>query len=154
MTYIAVSGATEQSLESIHRAWRGSLKGIRTFGIILQGLDADAKNCGLEDGALAGAVKSGFGDTPARLVGDEIQLYNVFIDIAALDAGDRCTSMVSLRVSAFVDPAYPTLIAAEITPWIQRAFLVSPKEGHAHIITGELMKQASEFAKVWREQQP
>jgi hypothetical protein len=78
----------------------------------------------------------------------------MFVEIATLRAGKRCTSTISLRVSAFVDPTYAPLLAAEITPWSQRAFLVSSREDHSRVIMDKLAKQAAEVAKVWREQQP
>jgi hypothetical protein len=88
------------------------------------------------------------------MMGEDLQLFNMFVDTATLRAADRCTSMVSLRVSAFVAPAYAPLLAAEITPWGQRTILVPTKEDHPRMITDELANQAAEFVKVWREQQP
>jgi hypothetical protein len=146
-------GAAEKSLESIHQAWRSALKGVQIYGIVLQDLDTDATDCGLERAALANAVRSGLKDAPLQITGDDLQLFNLFVEIATLHAGDRCTSMISLRVSAFVDPPYAPLLAAEITPWGRRAILISAREDHPRVITDELAKQGAEFAKVWREQQ-
>jgi hypothetical protein len=99
--------AAEKSLERIHQAWRSSLKGVQTYGLALQELDSDAKACGLDPMALANAVRSGVKDnTPLNIHTDGLQLFNIFVDVATLNASDRCTSMASLRVSAFVDPSY------------------------------------------------
>jgi hypothetical protein len=99
-------------------------------------------------------VRSGLKDTPLQITGEDLQFFNLFVDVATLHAGDQCTSTISLRVSAFVDPTYAPLLAAEITPWSQRAILKSARESHPRVITDELAKQAAEFANVWREQQP
>jgi hypothetical protein len=128
LLFADVSSAAEKSLESIHDAWRRSLKGVQIFGIALQELDADAKACGLERMALANALRSALKNTPLQIIGEYLQLFNMFVEIATLHAGERCTSTISLRVSAFVDPTYAPLLAAEITPWSQRAFLVSSRE--------------------------
>ena len=149
-----VGRAAEKSLESIHQAWRNALKGIQIYGIVLQNLDTDATGCGLKRDALGDAVGNGLMDTPLQITGDDLQLFNLFVEVATSHAGDRCTSAISLRVSAFVDPAYAPLLAAEITPWSQRAILISTSEDHPRLVIDELTKQAAEFARVWREQQP
>ena len=119
----------------------------------LQELDTDAKVCGLERAKLADAVRSGLKDSPLQVTDEDLQLFNIFVDIVTL-AGDRCISTISLRVSAFVDPTYAPLLAAEITPWSDRAILSSSREDQARVIGDELTKQATRFAKTWREQQP
>jgi hypothetical protein len=148
-----VGFAAERSVESIREAWRNSLKGVQTFGLAVQELDADAKACGIDRMALADGVKSGIKDPALSITLDNLQLFNLFVDLITVFAADRCTSIVSLRASAFVGPSYAPLIAAEITPWSQRAILISAKESHLRAIADELAKQAVEFAKVWREQQ-
>jgi hypothetical protein len=139
--------------EERHNAWRSSLKGVQIYGIALQELDSDAKACGLDRWALANAVKSGLKDTPIQLTGEDLQLFNFFVDVATLHSDKQCVSLISLRVSAFVDPTYAPLLAAEITPWTQRSILISAPEGHGRVIADELAKEAAEFAKAWREQQ-
>lgn len=150
---VITATAAERSLPDIHQAWRSSLKGVKLYGIALQELDTDAKTCGLDRLALANAVKSGLKDTPIQITDEDLQLFNFFVDISTFRSGKQCTSMVGLRVSAFVDPAYTPLLAAEITPWSQRSILSSASEDHGRAIADELVKQAAEFAKAWREQQ-
>ena len=147
------AAGVETSLDTIHQAWRNALKGVQTYGLALQALDADANSCGLDRATLAEAVNSGIKDTPIKINTDAQQLFNFFVDIATLHAGERCTSMVSLRVSAFVDPSYAALIAAEITPWSQRAIVISSKDNHRRVVEDELSKQASLFARAWGEEQ-
>jgi hypothetical protein len=151
--FAETASAAERSLESIHHAWRSALKGVQIYGLALQDLDMDAKDCGLERAALANAVRSGLKDTPVQITGEDLQLFNMFVEVATLQAGDQCASTISLRVSAFADPTYAPLLAAEITPWSQRAILISARDNHPRVINDELAKQAAEFAKVWREQQ-
>jgi hypothetical protein len=133
LTFAGVSSATERSLDSIRQAWRGALRGVQTYGMALQELDTDAKVCGLERAKLADAVRSGLKDSPLQVTDEDLQLFNIFVDIVTL-AGDRCISTISLRVSAFVDPTYAPLLAAEITPWSDRAILSSSREDHARVI--------------------
>jgi hypothetical protein len=151
--FAAMGSAAEKSLESIHQAWRNALKGVQTYGIVLQELDADAQACGIERMALADAISSAIKDTSLTLTREDLQLFNMFVDLESMHARDRCISMVSLRVSAFVDPSYAPLLAAEITPWSQRAIVISAKDNHPRAIAEELAKQAANFANVWREQQ-
>ena len=148
-----IAGAAEKSLETIHEAWRNALKGVHTYGLALQDLDQDANACGLERMALADAVRSGFKGTPLDVNAGDVQLFNIFVDISTIHSADRCTSMVSLRVSAFVDPTYAKLIAAEITPWSQHTIVISSKENHPDAVAEELSKQASSFGNVWRQEQ-
>jgi hypothetical protein len=150
---VVVGTTSERSVPAIHQALRNSLRGVQIHGIALQELDADAKACGLDRSALANAVKSGLKDTPVQLTGEDLQLFNFFVAIATLRSGKQCISMVSLRVSAFVDPNYAPLLAAEITPWSQRSILNSLTEDHGRVVDNELTSQATEFAKTWREEQ-
>jgi hypothetical protein len=143
----------EKSLDSIHQAWRHALKGVKTYGLALQALDADAIACGLDRASLANGVTSALKGTPVKITADAVQLFNFFVEVATLYSDGRCTSMVTLRVSAFVDPTYAALIAAEITPWNQRAIVISSKESHQQVVEDELSKQASIFANIWREAQ-
>ena len=145
--------AAEKSLDSIHQAWRNALKGVQTYGLALQALDADATACGLDRATLANGVTSALKGTAIKITTDAVQLFNFFVEVATLYTAERCTSMVSLRVSAFVDPSYAALIAAEITPWSQRALVISSKENHRQMVEDELSKQASAFANTWREAQ-
>jgi hypothetical protein len=89
MAFAGPGSAAEKSLETIHQAWRNSLKGVRTYGIAIQKLDADALDCGLEGGTLAGAVRSGLRNTQVQVTAEEVQLFNLFIDIVTLHTGDR-----------------------------------------------------------------
>ena len=146
---VVTGTAAERSLLAIHNAWRSSLKGVQIYGIALQELDSDAKACGLDRSALVNAVKSGLKDIPIQLTGEDLQLFNFFVDIATLHGGKQCTSTVSLRVSAFVDPTYAPLLAAEITPWSQRSILISASEDHGRVIADELAKQAAEFVSYF-----
>jgi hypothetical protein len=151
--FAAMGSAAERSLESIRQAWRSALKDVQTYGIVFQELDADAKACGMERTALADAISSAIKDTSFTLTREDLQLFNMFVDIESIDASDRCISVVSLRVSAFVDPSYAPLLAAEITPWSKRAIIISAKANHPRAIADELAQQAANFAKLWREQQ-
>ena len=123
------------------------------YGLALQALDADANACGLDRATLANGVTSGVKGTPIKITAEAVQLFNFFVEVATLYSDGRCTSMVTLRVSAFVDPTYAALIAAEITPWNQRAIVISSKESHQQVVEDELSKQASIFANIWREAQ-
>jgi hypothetical protein len=148
-----IAAAAEKSLDNIHQAWRSALKNVQTYGLALQALDTDANAGGLDRLALADAVKSGLKNTPLNISADTLQLFNFFVDVATVYASDRCTSMVSLRVSAFADPSYAPLLAAEITPWSGRAILISAKENHLRAVEDELSKQPSLFARARDEQQ-
>lgn len=145
--------AAENSLDSIHQAWRNALKGVQMYGLALQTLDADANACGLDRATLANGVISAVKGTPIKITPDALQLFNFFVDVATLYSGERCTSIVSIRVSAFVDPSYAALLAAEITPWSERTIVISSKENHKQMIEDELSKQASMFANTWQEAQ-
>jgi len=153
LLFTGAAFAAERSLDSIRQAWLSNLKGVQVFGVALQELDSDAKACGLERVSLARAVRDGLDQTSLNLTQEDPQLFNFFVEIETLQFSDRCASMASLRVSAFVDPAYPPLLAAEITPWRQRAMVISAKANHPQAIASELAKQAAEFASLWREQQ-
>jgi hypothetical protein len=149
-----IATAAEKSLDHIHQAWRNALNGIQTFGLALQTLDSDATSCGLERMTLAKAVESGLKNAPISITPEALQHFNLFIDVSTLHGADeRCTSMILMRVSAFVDPSYSALLAAEITPWSERAIVISSKENHRRAVEDELSRQASQFANAWREEQ-
>jgi hypothetical protein len=61
--------------------------------------------------------------------------------------------VIATRIGG-VEPAYAALLAAEITPFSQRAILSSAKEDHPRVIADELTNQAAEFVKLWCDQQP
>src|SRR4029079_17868376 len=109
--------------------------------------------CGLDRATLANGVTSALKGTPIKITAEAVQLFNFFVEVATLYSGERCTSVVSLRVSAFVDPSYAALIAAEITPWTNRAIIISSKDNHRRVVEDELSKQASLFARACGEEQ-
>jgi hypothetical protein len=127
-----------------------ALRGVKSVSLVIERLDPESRNCGIDDESIKDAVTSALANSRLKLNPRETKT-SLSVTLTTLFDEDtsRCTSHIELEVYLIEPPETANRPLAKTVLWSSGALIVGEQDRHRERLKLALEERANQLAVDW-----
>jgi hypothetical protein len=127
-----------------------ALRGVKSVSLVIERLDPESRNCGIDDESIKDAITSALANSRLKLNPHEAKT-NLSVTLTTLFDEDtsRCTSHIELEVYLIEPPETANRPLAKTVLWSSGALIIGEQDRHRERLKLALEERANQLAVDW-----
>ena len=127
-----------------------ALRGIKSVALVIERLDPESRNCGIDDDSIKDAITSALANSHLKLNPHEAKT-SLSVSLTTLfdEETSRCTSHIELEVYITEPPEIANRPLAKTVLWSSGALIVGEQDRHRERLKLALEERANQLAVDW-----
>lgn len=127
-----------------------ALRGVKTVSLVIERLDPESRNCGIDDESIKEAITSALANSRLKLNPHEAKT-SLSVSLTTLfdEDASRCTSHIELEVYVVEPAETANRPLAKTVLWSSGALIIGEQDRHRERLTLALEERANQLAVDW-----
>jgi hypothetical protein len=127
-----------------------ALRGVKTVSLVIERLDPESRNCGIDDESIKDAITSSLANSRLKLNPREGKT-SLAVSLTTLfdEETSRCTSHIELEVYLIEPPETANRPLAKTVLWSSGALIMGEQDRHRERLKLALEERANQLAVDW-----
>lgn len=127
-----------------------ALRGVKTVSLVIERLDPESRNCGIDDESIKDAITSALANSRLKLNPHEAKT-SLSVSLTSLYDEDtsHCTSHIELEVYVIEPGQAPNRALAKTVLWSSGALIIGEQDRHRERLKLAVEQRANQLAVDW-----